>query len=586
MRRQRCASPLDSSAAIRVLLIFVFLAMPIAWALATQREMAQREAAAHPERGWPRGAGHVVYAWPGTAEDQKSYVEPGGSFSPVPGSFGLSIEDGDRIPIPQIKQRFAWVSGESMPVLVTETPNYRANLLCDRPGHWTILITGATTRPVSVAVRSVGPAGGPIFSLQNVKGRLLISDRWVVRLDPSPVSVRISEEGPHAEGWYRADIQLAKKTTVEINDLKFGKVPALPFATTRAIAKLSNVDPQSRECLDDQVAHLMMSLVADQTRPGEPLNYPLAWLRDGAYVVVALARAGQVDTAKQLALYFADHDFFGGFGAEADAPGLSLWAIGETAALAHSVKFDERVWGAVQRKAELIHQMHHASMPIRHPFDGPIVPAHRTRTDLDLVCDAAQNGLIIGRMDWQRPVLSVNAVSFLGLNEAARIAERRGRGDLAMRWRQEAVEIRTAWQRALATKEALNDRTYISALWPTHVGDQDKAKLRALFEARWASQRTPDGGFKNLPKWTYFDIAEAHNWLELGDRPRTEQTMHWFWNHQASPGLYTWWEGSGEENSFHRWNDVRGWLHSAHVTPHYWTAAEMLLLQLDLAGAR
>ncbi len=584
MRRDWSAS-FDSSTAIRLLAVFLLLAMPIAWALTTQREQARLEAAAHQERSWPRGAGHVVYAWPGTAEDQKSYVKPGGSFSPVPGSFGLSIDDGDRIPLPQIKQRFAWVSGEPMPVLVTQTRHYGANLLSDRPGHWTILITSASSRPVPISVRSVGPAGGPILSLKNVKGRLLVGDRWVIRCDPPPVSVHISEEGPHAEGWYRADIQLAKKTTVEINDLKFGKVPALPFATTRALTKLTNTDPQFRECLDDQVAHLMMSLVADQTRPGDPLNYPLPWLRDGAYVVVALARAGQVDTAKQLALYFADHDFFGGFGAEADAPGLSLWAIGETAALAHSPKFDQRIWEAVQRKAQLIHQMHHASAPIRQPFDGPVVPSGRSRTDLDLVSDAAHDGLIIGRMDWHRPLLFVNAVSFLGLNEASRIAERRGRGDLALRWRHEAVEIRSAWQRALDTKEALNDRTYISALWPTHVGDQDKAKLRALFEARWTLQRTADGGFKKLPEWTYFDIAGAHNWLELGDRSRAEQTMHWFWNHQTSPGLYTWWEGSGEENSFDRWNDIRGWLHPVHVTPHYWTAAEMLLLQLDLDGA-
>src|SRR5271165_1448180 len=115
MRRSKCASRLDSLR-VRALAIFL-LALPIAWAMASQRELVQREAAAHPERRWPRGAGHVVYAWPGTAEDQKSYVEPGGSFSPVPGSFGFSIEDGDRIPLARIKQRFAWVSGESMPVL-------------------------------------------------------------------------------------------------------------------------------------------------------------------------------------------------------------------------------------------------------------------------------------------------------------------------------------------------------------------------------------------------------------------------------------------------------------------------------------
>jgi hypothetical protein len=564
----------------------VLATLPVSWALATQRGLSLRETATHPEQGWPRGVGHVVYAWPGTSENQKGYVEPGGGFSPVPGSFGLSIEDGDSLPLTQIKQRFAWVSGESMPVLVTETPRFGANLLSDRPGHWTDLITSTASQNLRIAIRSVGPAGGPIFSLKNVQGRLLISDRWVIRMDPSPLEVLISEEGPHSEGWYRADLKLAKKTTVEINDLKFGAVPSLPFFTTRAVLKIAPGDAQFKECLDDQVAHLMMSLVGNQTRPGEPLNYPLPWLRDGAYVVVALARAGQVDTAKQLALYFAEHDFFGGFGSEADAAGLSLWAIGETAAYAHSPTFDARVWEAVQRKADFIHQMHHATAAVHRPFDGSIVPAHHARTDLDLVCDPAQNGLIIGRMDWHRPVLFVNAVSYLGLNEAARLAERRGRDDLAVRWRLEAAEIRTAWQRALDTKEALNDRTYMSALWPTRIGDHDKARLRALFQARWESLRTPDGGFKKRPEWTYFDVAEAHNWLELGDRPRAEQTLHWFWNHQVSPGLYTWWEGSGEENSFHGWDDVRGWLHPEHVTPHYWTAAEMLLLQLDLVGAR
>ena len=51
---------------------------------------------------------------------------------------------------------------------------------------------------------------------------------------------------------------------------------------------------------------------------------------------------------------------------------------------------------------------------------------------------------------------------------------------------------------------------------------------------------------------------------------------------QASPGLYTWWEGDHAENDFHRWDGIRGWLHQPHVTPHYWTAAEVALLQIDM----
>jgi hypothetical protein len=69
----------------------------------------------------------------------------------------------------------------------------------------------------------------------------------------------------------------------------------------------------------------------------------------------------------------------------------------------------------------------------------------------------------------------------------------------------------------------------------------------------------------------------------LTDHPeRSWTTLRWFWNNQVSPGLYTWWEGNGEENTSNLWNNVRGWVKPPNVTPHYWTAAEMLLLQLDM----
>ncbi len=68
----------------------------------------------------------------------------------------------------------------------------------------------------------------------------------------------------------------------------------------------------------------------------------------------------------------------------------------------------------------------------------------------------------------------------------------------------------------------------------------------------------------------------------LGEPQAAWRDLQWFWEHQASPGLFTWWEGSGEENTFHRWENVRGWVKPPHVTPHYWTAAEMLLFQLDM----
>lgn len=87
---------------------------------------------------------------------------------------------------------------------------------------------------------------------------------------------------------------------------------------------------------------------------------------------------------------------------------------------------------------------------------------------------------------------------------------------------------------------------------------------------------------KERPLWTYFTAAEAHQWLFLERPDRTWETLHYFFDQQCAPGLYTYWEGEGEENTFKQWENYRGWLQPRHVTPHYWTASEMLHLQLDM----
>ena len=94
----------------------------------------------------------------------------------------------------------------------------------------------------------------------------------------------------------------------------------------------------------------------------------------------------------------------------------------------------------------------------------------------------------------------------------------------------------------------------------------------------WNSRGEP----REWPLWTYFDIAEAHQWLPLGRPDTAWSTLRWFWHHQTSPGLYTWWEDKEEGNSYGLWRNVRGWVDPKMVTPHYWTSAEVLLLQLDM----
>src|SRR5690606_27380950 len=87
---------------------------------------------------------------------------------------------------------------------------------------------------------------------------------------------------------------------------------------------------------------------------------------------------------------------------------------------------------------------------------------------------------------------------------------------------------------------------------------------------------------EDRPLWTYFTVSEAHQWLFLDRIDRTWETIHYFWANQCAPGLYTYWEDEGEENTFQQWEHYRGWLNPRYVTPHYWTASEMTHLQLDM----
>jgi hypothetical protein len=91
--------------------------------------------------------------------------------------------------------------------------------------------------------------------------------------------------------------------------------------------------------------------------------------------------------------------------------------------------------------------------------------------------------------------------------------------------------------------------------------------------------RSPTGDFTERPLWTYFELAKARQWLRLERPDRTWQTLEYFWKQSPAPGLFTQWESDKEEHSFDRWVRSRGWANPRHVTPHYWSAAEMILTQ-------
>ncbi|MER3423245.1 MAG: hypothetical protein C4293_08440, partial [Nitrospiraceae bacterium] len=122
-----------------------------------------------PADPWPRGSGHVVLAVPGSREIDKAYHEPGGSFSPSVGSFGVSlwlfdrngtlIATSDSLSLAWIRQELIWNPAGRASGIMTETPYYRAEWTSTEPGRWRLRLRAdlAPLSHVVVAIRSVGP---------------------------------------------------------------------------------------------------------------------------------------------------------------------------------------------------------------------------------------------------------------------------------------------------------------------------------------------------------------------------------------------------------------------------------------------
>ena len=403
----------------------------------TSREILRNEMSKRPDDLWPRGEGHVVLAIPGSLEAEKSYLEPGGGFSPAFGAFGVSIWvtsksadktwSCDTLPLAAIRQSF--VDGKA-PSIVTKTDDYELTHSINATGDSSIRVknTSSAGNTLSLVVRSVGPAGNPVKKLSWDGTDLIINDNWHVAISPKPDSVTMGDEtqegwknldGAVAQftsesGWGFARIRLGKGDyTVRMTTVAKSDRSPIGYDTMASTLKIQLPDERFAQALNAQVSHLMMGVVRDECRPGEPNNYPLPWLRDGAYQLLALARAGQIDSAKTLARYFAKNDFFGGFGPEGDAPGLGIWGIMQVAYEVNDPSFYQELWTHVQRKVEWIRKMRTTKESIRLPITCPVIGQTKRSPDGDLVCEAARDGLIIGRMDWHRPLLFASSAEFV-----------------------------------------------------------------------------------------------------------------------------------------------------------------------------
>jgi hypothetical protein len=611
-----------------------------------ERLVAMR--AKHPEWLWHRSDTHVMLGVPRSHESLKTVVEPGNSFSPGVGSFGVStwvyahragrLYAPEQMPLEELHWRF--LDGH-LPVLIS---TWRAGAvevesrlladgdadLCDVKDFFSVALRSEAGAEVSLylVVRSFGPAGGPVTHLALGDDGLLVEVNHFPLLyaeDPLdgfgavsyaqtgedvggflqrgalPPAQAVEDDSTWASGAleYRVRLEPGAARTlhfvlpVKANDpfLTWLERPRRPLRVAEVerdfaarwreglVIELEVPDERFRDAFYTQLAHLSMFTVHDAPRIC-PVSYPVWWLRDGAYVVTALDRGGFHEFADRACRAIMHRDAFGGFGAEGDGPGEALWMLAERYLLSRDGAYLREAYPHLRRKAELLLEMRRAERPMRRHAEH-IVPKYALCPWNDLLCLPPREGLIMGRMDGHYPIFWVNGFAYAGLLRAARCARALGEIADAERYEAEAAEVRAAMLRAAEAEFGGNERDLASALWPTGWATGFDETVVTKFAEHWERVRCPGGRYAPEPLWTYFEAAQAHNRLLLGERENAWASIEHFLTHHAAPGLYTYHEGEGDENSFLLWQHVRGWDRIGCVTPHGWTASELFHLLRD-----
>ena len=350
-------------------------------------------------------------------------------------------------------------------------------------------------------------------------------------------------------------------------------------------------DEDFRSAFFAGVQHLMTAMVGDQPRIAA-LAYPLPWLRDSIFIIRCLDLAGFHDLARAASGYVARQDFFGGFGAEGDAPGEGLWALVQHFRVTGDRAWLAEVYPAIRRKVDWLFRMRRAETPIRVVAETPVLAFTQAQRNTGIICLAGKEGIIMGTMDHgvAYSVGWVNHWAICGLREAAYAAEELGHMDDAQTWLAEAVDLQASLKAYAQNHPEFfgYERTTNSLLWPTQAWRDDLDFIRQPFERWWAENRGDGSDFKAEPYWLYFEESQAHNALLLGSRERAWQAVDYRLRHQDLPGLYGWREGGdgvGTENAT-RGVTLIPFLRGCHkyesITPHGWSQAEMWLLQRAL----
>lgn len=573
------------------------------------------------------GRSHLFLGHPLSDLCDKTTVEAGNTFSPGIWTYGVAIWielEGafitpDLLPAEKIKWQFC---SEAMPLLESIYEAGTALEVTHRLGHQGgegaegidyNHIRVAAKEPAKatlwVVIRDEGPAGAKIdqLSWEPATQTLKAPGNSSLTFERPEASAAIMDadaghDSPLALIGYSLDLpdggtwELAFRAEHGFAERQFGKIVSFPSrdvpsvdAALTALAKgwrrevparVFAPDPRIAAAWEASSYHLMAAMECGFPRIGV-VTYPVFWIRDCVMVLRALDMIGRHDLARRGQDYLAPLYFGGGFGAESDAPGQGIWSLVQHAGMAPDREWLASIFPHLQVRIGWLEKMLNAKEPLRWLTENR-TPHAQFSPGVNIVCLAAKNGLIHGRMDWHSPDFYINAWAVTGFRQAAWAARELGQNLLAIAWLERADEI----ERAMATHllpHFGNPRDSIVTPHPAELFADHRETSKTAFSNWYQKNRlTPEGKRNREPRWSYFEIGQIHNAMRLG-------LKDWAWINLDGildeGSVFTFCEGSPKgagSSPYGNTSNARGWLQaSASVggnMPHLWSGSELLLL--------
>lgn len=342
------------------------------------------------------------------------------------------------------------------------------------------------------------------------------------------------------------------------------------------------------DTLRTAVAHILMSRNGPALKPGTRA-YARTWIRDGAMMVAALLRMGEVDAARAFVDWFGGYVFESGRvpccvdarGAdpvtENDSHGQYLYAVAEVWRHTRDQTFVARHWPTVQRVVEHLERLRQSERGERNRTPGrahlfgllPPSISHEGYSD--------------------KPAYSYwdDFWALRGYKDGVVLALVRGDSALALRWhdwgeefaRELAASIAGAMRfHRIAFIPGAADRGDFDATSTTIALDPAQAALPrelldATFEQYWRNARARAEGREPWKDYTPYELRSVGALVRLGQPARAHALLDFFFRDRRPDGWNQWAEVVMRE--YRRQNFLGD-------MPHAWVASDYIRSALDL----